>query len=338
MTNIQSDQVADRVDGLAGEPLDPRQGFPIVVRATDRCRDLQTLAREQRDAIDQHLLTAGAVLFRGFGIDSTARFEQLVTSMSANLLEYFDQHTPRTRVSGQVFTSTEYPADHVIPFHSENSKNHVWPLKLWFCCLQPSATGGETPLADNRRVLALLDPRVVERFVAKKVMYVRNFGDGFGLPWEKAFQTTDRAVVEAHCREAGMEWQWKDRNRLRVRHVCQAVSRHPRTGETVWFNQAHLFHVSSVGAAASAALLEVFKEEDLPSNAYFGDGSRIDAGVLDDIRDAFHRSSVSFPWQTGDVLMIENMLLAHGRNRFSGARKVIVSMASSYQEPPTALD
>ena len=29
-------------------------------------------------------------------------------------------------------------------------------------------------------------------------MYVRNFGDGFGLDWRTVFQTDDRAAVEAH--------------------------------------------------------------------------------------------------------------------------------------------
>jgi len=308
----------------------PDQPFPLLIQPATDDVDLNRWVKDNRETVEGHLLKEGAILFRGFKIDTPTKFEQFVTSMSAGLLEYFDQHTPRTRVSGQIFTSTEYPAGHTVPFHSENSKNHVWPMKLWFCCVQPALEGGETPLADNRRVLALIDPKIKERFIEKKVMYVRNFGDGFGLPWQKAFQTSDRSVVEQHCREARMECQWKDQNRLHLRHVCQAISHHPQTKEMVWFNQAHLFHVSSVGPAASEALLEVFKEEDLPSNAYYGDGTRIETSILDEIREAFRQSSVSFPWQTGDVVMIENMLIAHGRKPFSGPRKVIVAMADPF--------
>lgn len=312
--------------------LRPDQPFPLVIEPASGGCELITWVKDHGESIESHLLKAGAILFRGFKIDNASKFEQFVRSISAELLEYFDQHTPRTRVSGQVFTSTDYPADHNIPFHSENSKNHIWPLKLWFCCLQPALHGGETPLADNRQVLALINPKVKERFIEKKVMYVRNFGDGLGIPWQTAFQTADQALVEQYCREARMEWQWKDHKRLRVRHTCQAVSRHPKSGEMVWFNQAHLFHFTSVGPAASEALLDLFKEEDLPSNSYYGDGTPIEASVLDEIREAFRQSSVSFPWQSGDVLMLENMLIAHGRTPFSGPRKVIVAMACPFSD------
>lgn len=314
--------------------LHPDQRFPLVIEPAGEGVDLSLWVNDNREELERHLLTEGAVLFRGFNVDETQKFESFVKSMTGELLEYFDQHTPRTRVNGQIFTSTEYPPNHTIPFHSENSKNHIWPLKIWFCCLQPALKGGETPLADNRRFLSLIDPRIKQRFIAKKVMYVRNFGDGFGLPWQKAFQSTDRNVVEQQCREARMEWQWKDQNRLRVRHVCQAISHHPKTGEMVWFNQAHLFHVTSVGLAACQALLDVFKEEDLPSNSYYGDGTPIENSVLDEIRGVFNECSAKFPWQAGDVLMVENMLLAHGRNPFSGPRKVVVAMAGPYSEQP----
>jgi alpha-ketoglutarate-dependent taurine dioxygenase len=310
--------------------LRPNQPFPLVIEPAMEGVDLISWVKDYRESVESHLLKEGAILFRSFKIDSPAKFEQFVTSISADLLEYFDQHTPRTRVSRQIFTSTEYPAKHTVPFHSENSKNQVWPMKIWFGCLQPALQGGETPLADNRRVFALIDPKIKERFIEKKVMYVRNFGDGFGLPWQKAFQTTDPALVEQHCREAHMECHWKDHNRLHLSHVCQAISRHPKTREVVWFNQAHLFHVSSVGPEATEALLEVFKEEDLPSNSYYGDGTRIETSVLDEIREAFRQSSVSFPWRTGDVLMLENMLIAHGRAPFSGPRKIIVAMADPF--------
>jgi hypothetical protein len=89
-------------------------------------------------------------------------------------------------------------------------------------------------------------------------------------------------------------------------------------------------HGLALTGEASEALLEVFKEEDLPSNSYYGDGTRIETSVLDEIREAFRQSSVSFPWQTGDVLMLENMLIAHGRTPFSGPRKIIVAMADPF--------
>lgn len=310
--------------------LKPDKPFPLLIQPATDDIDLIAWATSRRDLIETRLLNHGAILFRGFKIDSVSRFEQFARVFSSELLDYFDQHTPRSRVQGKIYTSTEYPADHMVPFHSENSKNSIWPMNIWFCCLHPAQQGGETPIADNRQVFKLIPPRIRERFMQRQVMYVRNFGDGLGLPWQRAFQTTDPSLVEQMCREAGMQWEWKDWNRLRVRHVCQAVSQHPRTGEMVWFNQAHLFHISNVEPAVRETLLSSFKQEDLPSNAYYGDGSAIEAADLDEIREAFWRAAVTFPWEKGDVLMLENMLIAHGRAPFSGSRKVIVAMANAF--------
>lgn len=304
--------------------------FPLVLRPEVEGMDLTSWVKGQREDLEAELLKHGGLLFRGFDIHSVPAFEQLVQAFSTRLMDYLDQHTPRTRMTENIYTSTEYPADHFVPFHSENSKNHVWPLKLWFFCLKPAETGGETPLADNRQVLARLDARIKERFIKKRVMYVRNFGEGLGLPWQTVFQTQNRADVEDYCRQINAEFEWKDGDRLRLRHVCQAVATHPSTGDAVWFNQAHLFHVSSLVPEARESLLSLFDEEDLPGNAYYGDGSRIEDEVIAEVRESFRQSSVAFPWQPGDVLMLDNMLVAHSRTPYTGTREIFVAMAEPY--------
>ncbi|HEV7860448.1 MAG TPA: TauD/TfdA family dioxygenase [Pyrinomonadaceae bacterium] len=310
--------------------LDPQETLPLVLQPQDEDFDLLSWARSNHDFLENNLLSHGGLLFRNFDLDEVSKFERFARDYAPQLMDYLDQHTPRTRVTEAVYTSTEYPADHHVPFHSENSKNHLWPMKIWFYCVQPAEQGGETPIADNRKVFHLLDARIKERFISERVMYVRNFGEGVGLSWQRAFQTTDRAVVEKYCRESGMEYDWKDGNRLRLRHVCQAIAKHPRTGETVWFNQAHLFHVAGLTSAVRDSLLELFKEEDLPSNAYYGDGSRIEDSVIEEIRHAYSQAAVTFPWQAKDLLMLDNMLVAHGRAPFTGTRKVLVAMAEPY--------
>ncbi|HEY0174537.1 MAG TPA: TauD/TfdA family dioxygenase [Pyrinomonadaceae bacterium] len=310
--------------------LSPGETLPLVVRPKDVELDPADWVGGSRDFIEENLLRHGGLLFRGFDVGGVERFEEFVRAFSTNLMDYLDQHTPRTRLTPAVYTSTEYPADQRVPFHSENSKNRVWPLKLWFCCLQPPPRGGETPIADNAKVFRLLDPKLSARFVEKRVMYARNFGEGVGLPWQTAFQTDDREAVERHCREQRMEFEWKDGNRLRVRHVCQAVAAHPATGETLWFNQAHLFHVAGLEPAFRESLLGLFEEEDLPSNAYYGDGSPIEDSVIAEIVEAYRLASVSFPWRPKDVLMLDNMRVAHGRAPYEGPRRVLVAMAEPY--------
>jgi len=250
--------------------------------------------------------------------------------VTTNLLEYTYRSSPRTQVKGNIYTSTEYPADQSIPFHNEMSYTRTWPLKIAFCALQVSTTGGETPISDSRRVYQLLDPAIRERFERLGVMYVRNYSPGLDLPWQNVFQVETPEEVEEFCRAAGIEWEWKGRDHLRTRQVCQAVAVHPKTGDKVWFNQAHLFHVTSLPAATREMFMSEFAEEDLPRNTYYGDGSPIEPSVLDEIRGAWAEASVCFPWERGDVLLLDNMLMAHGRASFEGPRRIVVGMAESW--------
>lgn len=158
-------------------------------------------------------------------------------------------------------------------------------------------------------------------------MYVRNYDDKLDLSWHNVFQTTNKSEVENYCRQAEIEFAWTGEDSLTTRQVCQAVAAHPKTGEMVWFNQAHLFHVSSLKSEIRESLLAAFKEEELPRNAYYGDGSPIETAVLDEIREIYQQEAIIFPWQDGDVLMLDNMLASHGRQPFTGSRKVVVGMA-----------
>jgi hypothetical protein len=310
-------------------PLEPGRALLLLVEPKIESIDLIEWVGAHRPFIETNLLSYGGILFRNFDVNGEAEFERFARAISPELIDYMDQHTPRTRLNGFVYTSTEYPADHYIPFHSENSKNNAWPMKLWFYCVKPADEGGETPIADNREVFKLIDPGIRKRFIEKQVMYVRNFGEGVGLPWQAAFQTVDRAVVEEYCRRNQMEFAWKDNNRLRVSQVCQSVAKHPRTGEMVWFNQAHLFHIAGLAPSVRESLLSLFKEEDLPSNAYYGDRSPIEDSVIQEIRAAYDQAAISFPWQARDILILENMLVAHGRAPYSGTRRILVAMAEA---------
>jgi alpha-ketoglutarate-dependent taurine dioxygenase len=203
-------------------------------------------------------------------------------------------------------------------------------MRICFFCAKPAEQGGETPIADSRKVFEEIPPAIRARFAEKGLLYVRNYGEGMDLSWEDVFQTANKSEVEQYCREAGIEFEWADGNRLSTRQLCQAVATHPRTGERVWFNQAHLFHISSLQTEVADALLSTFDAKDLPRNVYYGDGSAIESSALDEIREVYSRQSVIFRWQQGDVLMLDNMLTAHGRTPYTGARKVLVGMAEPF--------
>jgi alpha-ketoglutarate-dependent taurine dioxygenase len=311
--------------------LQSGQDIPLVLQPAVEGINLLAWATSNRELIQTLLLKHRALLFRNFNVNTAVQFDQFIQATSnGGLLEYRDRSSPRHEVGDKIYTSTDYPADQSIFLHNEGTYWRTWPLKIYFCCLTVAKEGGETPIADSQKIFKRINPEIRERFLEKQVLYVRNYNDGFGLTWQTVFQTTDKAVVEEYCENNQIEFEWKDSDRLRTRQVRQAAAKHPLTGETVWFNHAAFFHVSTLAPTISKALLSEFKEEDLPHNTYYGDGSPIEPSVLDEIRHAYYQETVTFPWQAGDILLLDNMLVAHGRKPFLGSRKVVVGMAEPF--------
>jgi alpha-ketoglutarate-dependent taurine dioxygenase len=317
--------------GFAVRPLFSGEGrLPLLVEATDPGTRLLAVFDEISELVDEHLQRDGGILFRGFSLEGAEQFREFAASFGHPLLNYEFGSTPRSSVTQGVYTSTEYPAHQSIPLHNEQAYSRDWPMKIWFYSMIAAQSGGETPIADSREVYRRMPVHIRERFVSKGLMYVRNFGNGLDVAWEQVFNTKDRAVAEAYCRAHGIVCEWKDDGELRTRQTCQAVARHPRTGEMVWFNQAHLFHISNLQPEVRESLLDIVDEEDLPRNVYYGDGSPIEDEILEEIRGVLDQCMIRFPWQEGDVLMLDNMLAAHARAPFEGKRKVIVAMAEGF--------
>ena len=228
---------------VQASPLDGFSNAPVVVTPTMPGVVLADWAGENRPWIEAALHNAGGILFRGFGMDDVDEFGRFMLEASGELLPYTFRSSPRTQVKGNVFTSTEYPAEQFIPFHTEMSYTATWPMRIGFLSLIVAETQGETPIADSRRVYARIPAAIREKFERLGVMYVRNYTPWMDLPWQNVFQTEDREQVNEFCRENGIEAEWVDEDHLRTRQVCQGVSVHPATGEKVWMNQAHLFNV-----------------------------------------------------------------------------------------------
>ncbi|TMC21416.1 MAG: TauD/TfdA family dioxygenase [Chloroflexi bacterium] len=290
--------------------------------------NLASWAGNNKDYLEKALAKHGALLFRNFSIDAPAKFEAFARAVSANG-ELFDDYgdLPREELGAKVYGSTPYPADKAILFHNEGSHIHRWPMKIFFYCIKAAEKQGATPLLDCRKIYQAIDPAIIARMTEKKLMYVRNFISGLDVSWQHFFQTTDKKRVEDYCREAGIDFAWKEGNQLTTRQVRQAVVRHPHTGEMLFFNQIQLHHISCLDPDVRDSLLSMFREEDLPRNVYYGDGTRIEDEVVAAISEIYEQQAVRFQWQAGDVIILDNMTVAHARDPFEGTRKVLVAMA-----------
>jgi alpha-ketoglutarate-dependent taurine dioxygenase len=306
-------------------------GLPVIVSARLEGLDTERFAKAHGDWINEQLYRHGALLFRGFSIDSAARLASFADALTGSVMDYGERSSPRTRLQQGVFTSTDYPADQPIVLHNEQSYTLNWPMKILFACVRAADKRGRTPLADTRKVLNRLSAATASAFEESGLLYVRNYGDGLGLCWQEAFQTNDRAAVDAYCRGAHIEAVWRSGGRLQTRQRRPAIRRHPKTGERVWFNHAFFFNLTSLDGGLQRALMAGgFGVDELPFVTYYGDGSPIPAAVTEEIRGALDAETVSLPWQAGDLLLIDNMLVAHGREPYEGPRKIIVSLAEPY--------
>jgi len=315
------------VSGVTTRSLLPEQPLPLVIEPENPALDLALWAAANQTFIDDSLLKHGAILFRGFAVVSVNQFEAFASAVCPELFgEYGD--LPREDLGGKVYGSTPYPADETILFHNESSHMHRWPMLIWFYCVKAASAGGESPIIDCRRIYQSLEPSLRERFETKGLMYVRNFTDGLDVSWQDFFHTNDQAEVEAYCRSSGIDFAWKGTSGLRTRQLCPAVVNHPRTGEKVFFNQVQLHHTYCLAPAVRESLLSMMSPEDLPRNVYYGDGSVIEDSVMEYLADLYGRLSVGFPWQNQDVLMLNNMLVAHSRNPFEGERKIVVALGN----------
>ncbi len=310
---------------------DMGKGAPLIaVESGNRRLCIIDWVKNNKDKIDDILLSRGGVLFRNFRINGAVHFERFIReAFGYDLLSYENRSTPRSSVKGNVYSSTEYPKDQHIPLHNENSYTLSWARKIFFYCIKPAECGGETPVADSREIYKRLPEVVRKEFVEKGLMYVRNYHD-LDLSWQEVFQTQDRKMVEDYCESNAMEYEWLSENHLRTKQVAQAVIEHPVTSEPIWFNQAHLFHISNLSGDIRSTLEDNLGKNMLPRNVYHADGSDINEEYLDIIRQAYEDCQFSFPWKSGDILLLDNMRVAHGRKPFEGSRKVVVGMIDPF--------
>ncbi|HKY39942.1 MAG TPA: TauD/TfdA family dioxygenase [Polyangiaceae bacterium] len=318
-------------EGLALLANTEERSLPLIVSPAEGCPALSDGRRELIDCAERYLGEFGAILYRGFAEQSEREMQEFVAQFGVPLTSYDFASTPRTRLADGIYSSTEYAREQHIPLHNEQSYTGRWPMKLWFFCVEVASRGGETPLADSRRVYAALSASVRHRLEQRGLLYVRNYSPRLDVPWQKVFGTSDKAEVEAYCRRHAIEFEWRDGGTLRTRQRGPVLARHPKTGEVVWFNQAHLFHISALDDELREGLLGLVGLEGLPRNVYYGDGSPLEEELLAEIRTTLAREQRVFQWRRGDVLLLDNMLVAHGRNPFSGQRRVLVSMAGLHE-------
>jgi alpha-ketoglutarate-dependent taurine dioxygenase len=288
---------------------------------------LLAMLQAERERLRRHLTTSGIVLIRNFDIGPLEAFERTARCFTqSDLFNYAGGASPRTAISNGVYNSTEYPPEMSLTLHNELSYSTIFPRYVYFFCLVPPDEGGETTYGDSRRILSRIPTQIAESFRSRKVSYERNLQSDTASPysWQTAFETDVKSVVEAICRSMGIAFQWLPDDSIQLIQNGPGTLTHPESGEEVWFNQADGFHVTALDARSREYFIRNGSNFRLRSR--FGDGGEIPIEYLERIREAVSAETKAHKWQAGDILILDNILTAHGRRPFSGRRRIAVAM------------
>lgn len=297
----------------------------IYTIESDGSENLVSWVGNRWQELQKSLYQYGAILLRNFDMDD-GQLANLLSQCNESQLQYLFRSTPRTTVSDKIYTTTEYPEDRTILQHNENAYSNHWPKRLWFHCVIDNFEQGQTPLTSSKAVYAALPSEIKDEFATRKLRYERNFNPFIDLHWQDVFCTDNKSEVEAYCLKNNIEFTWSEKG-LSTTQICDATQTHPVTEEQVWFNQAHIFHPHSQGEE----FIQLLKTCGVapPRNVRFADnGDEIPGEVIQLINDIYTDLSVSFDWKKRDVLIIDNLLVAHGRRPFQGSRKILVAMSN----------
>jgi TfdA family taurine catabolism dioxygenase TauD len=280
-------------------------------------------AAEHRGEVLAHVRDFGAAILRGLGVESAAEVAAVAAALGIEPMPEREGFAPRSSYAEAVYSSSHWPADEPMCMHNERSYAAEVPGFVVFGCLTAPATGGRTALADSHRVLRRLPPELVAPFEAGGWVLTRMYHE-VGVRWTDAFGTGDRAEVDAYCAAAGLAAEWLPDDRLRTRQRRAAIVPHPRTGVPGWFNQIAFLNEMTLDPVIREYLVDFYGPAGLPFNTAYADGTPVSAETVDKINEVYDALAVAEPWQAGDVMVVDNIRMAHNREPYSGAREIVV--------------
>src|SRR5437867_7229540 len=310
---------------LPSVDLQPGKPPMLRVKATG---DAARWAAEHRNALRAFVAEHGALLVRGLGLRDATETEAVFRQLGSLMTET-EAFAPRQRYAEGVYSSSKWPPNQPMCMHHELSYLLEPPGLMLFACLIAPTVGGATPIADSPTVLNALAADLVERFERVGWLLIRNYNDDIGASVAEAFGTDDRRAVEGYCRGNAIEFEWQRDGGLRTWQRRSAVVHHPLSGQRCWFNQIAFLNEWTIDPEVREYLVDLYGQDGLPFNTRFGNGDPISAEVVKLINDVYEANSARQRWQAGDLMLVDNVRTAHGREPFEGPREVVVAMADA---------
>lgn len=280
---------------------------------------------ELASQLDEH----GAILFRSFPLETAHDFDAFVAAFGFENFPYEQSLSNAVRVNRteRVFTANEAPPDVTIYLHHEMAQTPIYPSKLLFFCEKPAERGGATPICRSDLLYQRLcqqRPDFAKRCEVEGLRYTNvmppesDLQSGMGRSWQSTFSVATRDEAEDRLRGLAYSWQWLPDGCLRVTTPILPAVRQLDATRKSFFNQL-------------IAAFQGWKDSrnDPSKSITFGDGSPLnpdDVAVAVQLADEL---TFDLPWQQGDVCLIDNFVVMHGRRTFAGTRKVLASLIAA---------
>ncbi|KJK08397.1 taurine catabolism dioxygenase TauD [Pseudomonas sp. 5] len=287
----------------------PCYGFECVY-AVDR--ELRVSDSVSSATLYEDLAHSGAVIYRDFA-NTLQDFNEFVSAHSSRVT--FDP----ARKAATSNTAEIEAGVHEMGLHRENGNLPFNPDLQWFYCLEPAAVGSETTMCDGQRVLFDLSAKTRKSFENRDIRYVRR------IPWSnvKRFlsielqlpidEVSDEHLQFVNEQVEGQTYRRIDQNLISSELIISAV-------ETSCFSGRKAFCNSMLGPSVNYE----------PPLITWADGEDIALEIWDEIKDVTARNTYSHFWQKGDIVVIDNTRVMHGRRRLDDTSRRIFG-AQSYR-------
>ncbi len=324
-----------------------KEQLPLVIQPKDSNQtldDLLKILKEKNSFFKEKMLKHGGLLFRDFPINSPEDFSRVIRALdTGEFVDYIGGGSPRHKVKGKVYTSTEAPPAIKIHLHNEMSFADNYPSHIFFYCDTPPDEGGETFIGDAREILKSIRQQTRDTFVNNGLKYVSRYYYKSKVmdfinklqrghkTWIDVFETDKKTEVEEKCKQNNIGCKWNQNDWLEISRLRPALLEHPITKELVWFNQVHLFDYNPrfIGWWRYLAMRAFYCREHMKvDEIFYTNGQRIPRSDIYHIHDILDKHAIYFPWQKGDVMALDNILAMHGRAPFKGKRKILTAMTN----------
>jgi hypothetical protein len=316
---------------VSGQQQFDGEAFPLVYECRGEGADLKSVEdwlRQSRATLDRQVREAGTVFFRGFPLSTDQDFDRFIRAFDYPNFRYEDSLSNAVRVvlTERVFTANEAPPNVTICLHHEMAQTPVYPSRLFFFCEHPAEQGGATPLCRSdilfERLLSEF-PEFVDDCETKGLLYTNIMPaendptSGMGRSWQSTFRAETRDEAEQQLQKLGYSWEWLPNGCLRSTTPVLPAVMEVEPGRRTFFNQL-------------IAAFHGWKDSrnDPTKAVTFGDGSLLNPETMDRVAVIAEELTFDVPWQKGDVALVDNRVVMHGRRTFSGTRKVLASLVA----------